>query len=431
MSLRPQPGFRGRALLHCLLIALAFAELAGCANFRRLRKDLKAMENAASLSGRVTAGDWQGGPIDVYLFDVEASVGKPSRVSQFMALKEPGKYQFNVRQGLYMIAAHEDVNGNEMLDPGEPHAVYQGFEVLDVKAKHNRSRLNMELSEVRAPALDRISVDVPEVLEMHMGEVVQLEDPRFDPSTGPMGMWTPRTFFDKYGAGVFMLQEFDREKTPLLFVHGMSGHPREFTALIESLDPELYQAWVFQYPSGARLQTVADALRRVLDSMHAKQTFDGMCIVAHSMGGLVVHQLVRDQVDEGSERFVRFLATISSPLGGVPSADTGVKMAPGVVPSWRDVGPNSEFVQSLFERPFPTDIEYALYFGFGNSTKRNKQGTDGTVLVRNALPREAQDAATVVSGFAESHTGILRNEAMLQRFNQDLSLCLTSNETKH
>ena len=425
MSLGPQRGFRAGALLQCLLIALISAELAGCANFRRLRKDLKAVENAASLSGRVTAGDWQGGPIDVYLFDVEPSVGKPVRVSQFVALKEPGKYEFNVRQGLYMIGAHEDVNGNETLDPGEPHAVYQGFEVLDVKAKNNRSRLNMELSEVRAPALDRISVDVPEAFEMHMGEVVQLEDPRFDPSTGPMGMWTPRTFFDTYGAGVFMLQEYDRERTPVLFIHGMSGHPREFTALIESLDPELYQPWVFQYPSGAGIQKVVDALRRILESMHATRRLDGLCLVAHSMGGLVAHQLVRDQVDAGTDRYVRFLATISSPLGGIPSADTGVKMAPGVVPSWRDVGPKSEFVQSLFNRPFPPDIEYALYFGFGTSTKRNKQGTDGTVLVRNALPREAQDAATVVSGFAETHTGILVNQATVQQLNEDLSaLCV-------
>jgi hypothetical protein len=122
---------------------------------------------------------------------------------------------------------------------------------------------------------------------------------------------------------------------------------------------------------------------------------------------------------------VRFLATIASALGGIPSADTGVKMAPQVVPSWRDVGPKSEFIQSLFERPFPPDIEYALYFGFGSSSKKSKQGTDGTVLVRNALPREAQDAATVVSGFAETHTGILVNQATGQQLNEDLSaLCL-------
>ncbi|MGB3050227.1 MAG: alpha/beta fold hydrolase [Polyangiales bacterium] len=418
-------GNGSRLITSCLLLGLVAGGLVGCKNFRRLRADLKETENMASVSGRVTTGDWEGGAIDVYLFDVEPSVGKPVRVSQVVRLEEPGKYRFSVRQGLYMIAAHEDANENERLDPGEPHALYEDFEILDVKAKSNRSRLNMELSTVRAPALDRISVQVPEKIEMRMGEVARLEDPRFDPSTGPMGMWTPRKFYDTYGAGVFMLQAYDKEKTPVLFIHGMSGHPREFTALIESLDPELYQPWVFQYPSGARLQNVVDALRRVLESMHAKQKFDDLCLVAHSMGGLVAHQLVRDQVDAGTKRYVRFLATISSPLGGIPSADTGVKMAPEVVPSWRDVGPKSQFVRSLFERPFPSDVSYALYFGFGHSSKDKKHGTDGVVTVPSALPRPPQDAAKVVSGFAESHTGILVNQATVKQLNEDLSaLCL-------
>ena len=383
------------------------------------------MEQAGKISGRVKAGDWKGSPIDVYLFDVDERAGKPVRVSQFQALKEPGKYSFNVRPGYYMIGAAEDVNADGELGPGEPHAVYNDFEILDIGPKSRRSRLNMTLNKVRAPALDRIAAeDVAVDFEIHIGELAQLDDPRFDPSSGPLGMWQPSSFFDKYGAGVFMLQEYAKNKTPVLFIHGMSGYPREFATLIDGLDPRLYQAWVYQYPSGVRIQSAVNTLHRILESMHAKQKFDRLCIVAHSMGGLLAHQYVRDQVDAETDRYVLFLATIASPLGGIPSADTGVKMAPEVVPAWRDVGPKSEFVELLFERPFPSDIEYALYFGFGSSSKRNKQGTDGTVLVRNALPRQAQDSATVVSGFAETHTGILRNEATVQQLNKDLTaLC--------
>jgi len=158
--------------------------------------------------------------------------------------------------------------------------------------------------------------------------------------------------------------------------------------------------------------------------VHAKRNFERLCIVAHSMGGLVAHQLVRDPGVSGSEGYVRFLGTISSPLGGIPSADMGVKMAPEVVPSWRDVGPASEFVQSLFDRPLPPEVRYALYFGYGSGSKLSKQATDGVVPVESQLPRQAQDAAWVVSGFAESHTTILRSKAMSQRLNRDLELCL-------
>ncbi len=426
MSPGPRRGVRIDALHQCLLIVLIAAELGGCANFRRLRRNLEEMERTGTVSGRVKAGDWKGGPIDVYLFDVDEHVGKPVRISQYQTLKEPGKYSFGVRPGYYMIGAAEDLNADGELNPGEPHAVYNDFEILNIAPKGRRSRLDMKLSEERAPALDRVAAQgVPVRYELQMGALATLDDPRFDPSSGPLGMWQPRDFFDKYGAGVFMLQEYAAGKTPVLFIHGMSGHPREFTTLIEGLDPALYQAWVFQYPSGVRIQSAVDALQKILESMHAKQGFDRLCIVAHSMGGLLAHQLVRDQVDAHTDRYVRFLATIASPLGGIPSADTGVRMAPEVVPAWRDVGPKSEFVRFLFDRPFPPDLEYVLYFAFGSSSKRSKQGTDGTVLVRDALPRQAQDCATVVSGFAETHAGILWSSATVAQLNKDLAaLCL-------
>ena len=411
---------RYRVALQWLAFGLIAAELFGCANFRALGADLDRIEATSTVSGRVAAGDWHGGPIDVYLFDVDETVGKPFRASQLVTLKEPGKYRFRVRPGYYMIGAHEDLDGDEELGAGEPHAVLQDLEVFEIGPKDDRKRLNMELTTERSAALDRIEPEKAVLkIELHMGEVAQLDDQRFDPSSGPMGMWQPYEFFEKYGSGIFMLEEYAEDKTPVLFIHGMSGHPREFATLVEGLDPELYQAWVLQYPSGSRIQVVVDALRRVLDSMRAKRNFERLCIVAHSVGGLVAHQLVRDQAASGTQRYIRFLGTLSSPLGGIPSADKGVKMAPEVVPSWRDVGPNSAFIQSLFDRPFPPDVHYALYFGYGNSSK----ATDGVVTIKSQLPRPAQDDASVVSGFADSHTGILRNAGMVQQLNRDLQLC--------
>jgi pimeloyl-ACP methyl ester carboxylesterase len=411
---------RCRVAFQCLAFGLIAAELFGCANFRALRADLDQMKDLSKVSGRVAAVDWHGGPIDVYLFDVDETVGKPFRASQVVTLEEPGKYRFTVRPGHYMIGAHEDLDRDGELGAGEPHAVLQDLEILEIGRKDNRTGLNMELTTERSAALDRIEPEKAVLkIELHMGQVASLGDARFDPSSGPMGMWQPYEFFEKYGSGIFMLEEYAEDKTPVLFIHGMSGHPREFAALVEGLDPKLYQAWVLQYPSGTRIQVIVDALRRVLDSMRAQRNFKRLCIVAHSMGGLIAHQLVRDQAASGTKRYIRFLGTLSAPLGGISSADKGVKMAPEVVPSWRDVGPNSAFIQSLFDRPFPPDVHYALYFGYGNSSK----ATDGVVTIKSQLPRQAQDDASVISGFADSHTGILRNAAMVQQLNRDLQLC--------
>lgn len=411
---------RYRVALQCLAFGLIAAELFGCANFRALRTDLDQMEKLSRLSGRVTEGDWNGGSVNVFLFDVDETVGKPFRVSQVVTLERPGKYRFMVRPGYYMIGAHEDLDRDGELGDGEPHAVLRDLEILKIGPQDNRNRLNMVLGTERSAALDRIEPETTGLeIELHMGSVAQLDDERFDPASGPMGMWQPYEFFEKYGGGIFMLEEYAEEKTPVLFIHGMSGHPREFAALIDGLDSELYQAWVLQYPSGTRIQVIVDALDRVLDSMRAKRNFERLCIVAHSMGGLVAHQLVRDQAASGTKPYIRFLGTISSPLSGIPSADKGVRMAPEVVPSWRDVGPNSKFIQSLFDRPFPADVDYALYFGYGNSSK----ATDGVVTIKSQLPRQAQDDASVILGFAESHTGILRNAAMVRQLNRDLQLC--------
>jgi hypothetical protein len=82
---------RYRVALQWLAFGLIAAELFGCANFRALRADLDRMKDLSTVSGRVAPGDWHGGPIDVYLFDVDETVGKPFRASQLVTLEEPGK----------------------------------------------------------------------------------------------------------------------------------------------------------------------------------------------------------------------------------------------------------------------------------------------------------------------------------------------------
>ena len=64
--------------------------------------------------------------------------------------------------------------------------------------------------------------------------------------------WEPFAFVEDGGTGIHFLQPYDPDKVPVLFVHGINGAPRDFTALIQNLDQSRYQPWVLSYPSGLR-----------------------------------------------------------------------------------------------------------------------------------------------------------------------------------
>lgn len=83
-----------------------------------------------------------------------------------------------------------------------------------------------------------------ELRHYHVGQVVSLDDPRFSATNARWGLWVPPEFLPDTGAGLYFLQEYDRDKTPILFVHGSGGNPTDFRFLIEGLDRSRYQPWV-------------------------------------------------------------------------------------------------------------------------------------------------------------------------------------------
>ena len=71
-----------------------------------------------------------------------------------------------------------------------------------------------------------------------------------------------------------------------------------------------------------------------------------------------------------------------------------MKMAPAVVPSWRDIGPRSEYVKHLYDKALPDSIDYSLFFAF------NKDDADDTVVALNSqLRKEARLEADYVAAF--------------------------------
>jgi pimeloyl-ACP methyl ester carboxylesterase len=113
----------------------------------------------------------------------------------------------------------------------------------------------------------------------------------------------------RYATGIYLIQPYDPNKIPLLFIHGLVSSPISWQNLANDLcaDPKIlehYQPWFFLYPTGQSILESGAELREDLDS--TLHLFDpaGMAtashhivIVAHSMGGLLAHTLVSDSGD--------------------------------------------------------------------------------------------------------------------------------------
>jgi pimeloyl-ACP methyl ester carboxylesterase len=93
-------------------------------------------------------------------------------------------------------------------------------------------------------------------------------------------------------AGLLLLQPYDSEKIPVVFVHGLLSSPYVWRNFANSLavDPEIrrrYQFWVFSYSTGNPIAYSALLLRK--DLAYAEQTyrFKQAILIGHSMGGIL------------------------------------------------------------------------------------------------------------------------------------------------
>jgi pimeloyl-ACP methyl ester carboxylesterase len=93
--------------------------------------------------------------------------------------------------------------------------------------------------------------------------------------------------------GLYMLEPYDPDRIPLIFVHGLISTPRMWRNVINELetDPELrrrYQCAVFAYPTGN--PPLYSALRLREDLARFYQQYPGArdaVLVGHSMGGIL------------------------------------------------------------------------------------------------------------------------------------------------
>jgi pimeloyl-ACP methyl ester carboxylesterase len=254
------------------------------------------------------------------------------------------------------------------------------------------------------------------------GVVTTLSDPRFRAENVRAGMRDPYDFILNVGPGVYFLEKYDPSRIPVLFVHGIDGSPDNFRYLIERLDRQRFQAWVYYYPSGARLGLVADHLAQTVLQIERHYRVTTLVLVAHSMGGLVARGfLLRHEPDR---LHIPLFISLSTPWSGHSAAQIGLDLSPAAIRSWHDIAPASDYLQSLFytqaavRRSLPERTQHQLLFSFKKGSGSFGESSDQVVTVASELRAEAQDDAAGVYGFDDTHMGILEDPQVSLRVNK-------------
>jgi pimeloyl-ACP methyl ester carboxylesterase len=405
------------------LLLIAFLLCGGC-RFASLEREIKyAEQNAALLRGEVLAGAVDYGSVIVVLW----SVDDPNHSIQLhWFMHGAGGFRFTVlAPARYRLLAFEDRNGDLIYQRGEPAGMCQNPPIVEAEPGQRLEGLRIALKE-DGPRVVDFEVKLPRSAEIvsideydiSVGEVVTITDPRFNEENAGFGVWEPIRFLREVGHGIYFLEEFDPEKTPVLFVHGVSGHPRQWEDVIGHLDRRRFQPWVFYYPSGVSLRRTSEALYTLTERLRMRHNFSSLYVVAHSMGGLVSRAFINETSRRDSPLRIPVFVTISTPWGGHEAAEMGVKHAPAVVSSWRDMAPGSPFQQGLWEEPLPGETAYTLVFGYrGESSMFMDRDNDGTVALVSVLDTKAQMAASRVYGFHENHVSILSSQDTLNLLN--------------
>jgi pimeloyl-ACP methyl ester carboxylesterase len=113
-------------------------------------------------------------------------------------------------------------------------------------------------------------------------------------------------------ARLVQLQQYDPDRTPVIFVHGLQETGASWAPMIDSLrnDPLIrarYQFWFFSYPSGYPYPYSAALFRHDLDGVHrAFPDHKPVVLVGHSMGGMICRLMI---TDSGEKIWRDFFAT--------------------------------------------------------------------------------------------------------------------------
>lgn len=394
-----------------LLLVLAAAS-SGCA-FSRLKTDVATADNSLVLDVQIEMDVNTSGKVLAVVYTPHED---GQRIAAFRIVDPAVQRAILVfESGTYQLAVVHDKNGDLMIDADDAVEMAEGGRTLKFSDVIKRINLKMDLPTkgTLPPKYPRELAALPDALDKDfhfaVGDLMDINDPKFSKDAGRLGLWEPARFLKENGAGVYMLEAFDPQRIPVLFVHGAGGSAQNWRYFFDHLDKSRFQAWFFLYPSGTRIGKVGKALNSLIRTMEKKYAITNLYLVAHSMGGLVSREALVLQLAEEQPLIVKQFITISTPWNGHRMAKKGVEALDVPVPSWHDVVPGSEFLQTVFNTRLKGRVPHHLLFGY----QLGSDG-DGSVDLNSVLLSEAQDDAVEVRAFEANHVAILSMESVLE-----------------
>lgn len=391
--------------------ALLLLALNGC-GVMKIKQQTEILESACTITGTIKRNTNQEGPLMAMLFEFH---GDLITLEGSLPTNEKGEFLANVTPGSYQIVAFVDSNSDGQYQTNEHAAFDRNNPIITVSSGETAQISPLTItSEVFTDENYDLTNAASKAMK-NIGKLTKLDDPIFTRENYKTGMWRPMDFLQTIGGGLFMLQEYQADKTPVIFIHGINGGPEDWRTAIESLDHNKFQPWVFYYPSGLQLDFNSNYLVMAVSNLQERYHFDKVLLAAHSMGGLVARSFVKKFIENhpSKKQLIQLMVTVNSPMNGMRSAAKGVKLSPIIVQSWRDVAEGSDFITDLHNWPWPEHIPYHLIFSF-----QVGEGSDGVVPLDSQIPMNLQNESTRIYGFINNHVGTLNDKAFLELFNE-------------
>lgn len=343
------------------------------------------------------------------------------QVDAMHSAKEGTFFALNLPEGSYQLLVFMDHNGDEWLSEkevvgstsvvvSEATATEQILPVPDIRLT-DKVEVDFEIS-MALPA----EVQAQHSLFYPAGTIRSLQAPVFERRIATMGLYDPASFVELAPTMFYALEEDMGHKIPVIFVHGIGGTSREFIPILNQLDRQRFKPWFFYYPSGGDLNQLSELFYQIFLSGKVVPSMEmPMVVVAHSMGGLIVRESINKYRGRSDENEIALFISMAAPFGGHASAALGEKHAPVVLPAWRDLNPENEFIKHLYRQPLPDFLDHQLLYAYRNkSAIKLGENSDGTVAVASQLHPVAQNESTGQFGVNTTHAGILTDDGAIE-----------------
>jgi len=400
--------FRSIALLLSLPVILSSCTIVG------LHQHVETMEQRGNVTVKMVPPPDPKVPSYALAWRMENGQGKDS--AGFQRVSPDGLASFSLRMdSSYRIGIFTDENGNGAYDAGEPFAVRNKVDTVSLADPNARPEIReLHLSREHKFAAGTVmrvpkeNKDLGGKTNFALGEVVSLDEPRFQEDAGSGGLWRPLDFLSGNTMGIYFTEPYDPNRIPVVFVYGIGGSPQDWRYFINHFDRKRYQLWFCHYPSGMRLNRVSLAFANGLRVLKQRYGFRECEVVAHSMGGLVAYSAITKAVDAEGRNFIPRFISISTPWGGHKGAESGIRHLDKPVPSWIDVAPESDFLQSIYSTPLPKGTIHDLIYGsIEERSIRKKEKGDGVVTVASETDPRVMKRARSSKHFPLEHVEIL------------------------